>query len=298
MRLVEWSAADGTRIRARLFGDPGAACRIVCLPGLTRNSRDFDGIAAALTEDPNRPRTVLAVDFRGRGLSDRPGAATYRPDVEAADVIAGLDMLGWKTPAFIGTSRGGIVTMILAATVPDRVGPVVLNDIGPVIALPGLVAIRDRMAETIATPRKTWDEAVEGVRRAMGPSFPKLADSGWRRITARLYRDDGGAAVLDYDPALFDAFAAFDPTVGIPDFWPIFDALAPRPVLAIRGALSDLLSAETFAEMGARLPGMISHVVPDEGHAPLLDDAETIAITRDFVDSAGPIGGNTMQPGG
>jgi pimeloyl-ACP methyl ester carboxylesterase len=291
MRIVDWTAADGTRIVARLHGDPGAARRIVCLPGLTRNGRDFESLAAALTADPATPRAVLAVDFRGRGLSGRPGAETYRPDVEAADVLAGLDVLGWNRPSFVGTSRGGIVTMVLAATAPERVGPVVLNDIGPVIALPGLVAIRDRMAAAIASPPVDWPSAIASLRRAMGASFPTLDDAGWLRVAGRLMRDVDGVPAYDYDPALFDAFGGFDPSVGIPAFWPAFEALAPRPVLAIRGVLSDLLDEATLEEMAARLPGLEIHRVPDEGHAPLLDDAPTIVRIRAFLDATAPAGG-------
>jgi pimeloyl-ACP methyl ester carboxylesterase len=288
MRLVDWTAADGTRIVARLHGNTNAARRIVCLPGLTRNSRDFEGLAGALTRDPECPRAILAVDFRGRGLSGRPGADSYRPDVEATDVLAGLDRLGWQRPAFVGTSRGGIVTMVLAATAPDRVGPVVLNDIGPVLSLGGLVAIRDRMGRARSNPPADWEAAIAGLRRSMGRAFTALGDVDFRRLAARLYRDVDGVPVADYDPALYDAFAGFDPAVGIPPFWPLFEALAPRPVLAIRGDTSDLLDEATLAEMAARHAGMQVHRVPGEGHAPLLDDAPTQARIAAFLDAAEP----------
>lgn len=290
MRLIEWTAPDGVRIVARLyeptrpFGRP-----VVCLPGLTRNSRDFDSLAEVLAGHSERPRTVLAVDYRGRGLSGYAEPATYRPDVEAADVVTGLDSLGWIDPAVVGTSRGGIIAMLLAATQPKRAGPVVLNDIGPVIDLPGLVAIRERMdAMLTGDGPDGWDEIVAGLKVHMGPAFPALTEDDWQAFARQMYREDasGGRPVLDYDPALLSAFADFDPTVGVPPFWPIFAALAPRPVLTIRGETSDLLSEETLVAMQAAMPAMEIHRVAGEGHAPLLRDAATIERIRDFLERA------------
>lgn len=284
---IEWAAGDGTKIFGRLRGPATSPLRpVVCLPGLTRNGRDFDGIAAALAAGP-RARRVLAVDFRGRGRSGYADPATYRPDVEGDDVIAGLDRLGWRTPAYLGTSRGGIVTMVLAARNGDRVGPVILNDIGPVVSIEGLIAIRDRMAANISRPPQDWAGAVADLRAHMGPGFPALTDEDWQRFARQIYRTDaGGLPVLDYDPGLLTAFAAFDPAVGYPPLWPLFEALAPRPVMTVRGETSDLLDGETLAGMVERLPDMQVHHVPDQGHAPLLDDAPTIeAITR-FLDEA------------
>jgi pimeloyl-ACP methyl ester carboxylesterase len=204
--------------------------------------------------------------------------------VEAGDVLAGLDALGIQKAAVVGTSRGGIVAMIIAATAPARLGPVVLNDIGPVIEIGGLLAIRERMGVMLGHAVDGWDAAVADLEATMGRSFTAMADEDWLAFARQMYREDAaGRPVLDYDPALLSTFGAFDPAVGIPPFWPAFEALAGRPVLAIRGENSDLLSEATLAEMSRRLPGMQIHRVPREGHAPLLQDAPTIRRTADFL---------------
>jgi pimeloyl-ACP methyl ester carboxylesterase len=286
-RLIDWIAGDGTRLVARLREPVSPAARpVLCLPGLTRNSRDFERLAQALSTG-DRPRSVAAMDYRGRGLSGYADPATYRPDVEAIDVIAGLDRLGWSTPAIVGTSRGGLITMILASSAPDRVGPLVLNDIGPVIDIGGLLAIRDRMRSMLSAPPPDWASAVSDLRATMGLAFTAMPDSDWLGFARQMYRDDGtGRPVLDYDPRLFDAFANFDPEVDIEPLWPLLEALAPRKVLAIRGENSDLLNEETLAEMARRVPGMEIHRVAGEGHAPLLNDEPTIERIRRFFDEA------------
>jgi pimeloyl-ACP methyl ester carboxylesterase len=283
--IVEWTAADGTRLAATVRGPADApGLPVLCLPGLTRNGRDFAVLAEALAGDPSRPRRVICMDFRGRGLSGHADPATYRPDVEAGDVLAGLDAMGIPKVAVVGTSRGGIVAMIIAATAPARLGPVVLNDIGPVIEIGGLLAIRERMGVMLGHAIDSWDAAVADLKATMGRSFTAMADEDWLAFARQMYREDAaGRPVLDYDPALLSTFGSFDPAVGIPPFWPAFEALAGRPVLAIRGENSDLLSETTLAEMSRRLPGMQIHRVPREGHAPLLQDAPTIRRIADFL---------------
>lgn len=287
-RAVSWTAADGTRLAGTIRTPDGATgLPVLCLPGLTRNGRDFAAVADALAAGP-APRTVVTMDFRGRGASAYADPASYRPDEEAADTVAGLDALGIGKAAVIGTSRGGIVAMVLAATAPERLGPVVLNDIGPVIETAGLAAIASRMTLTLGHPVDDLDAAVADLKATMGRTFTDLDDAGWRRVAEAIYRTgDDGRPVLDYDPALYDAFATFDPAVGLPAFWPAFEALAPRPVLVIRGMNSDLLSEATVAAMAARIPGVSVHRVPGEGHAPLLADAPTIAAVRAFLDRSG-----------
>ncbi|WP_075215901.1 alpha/beta fold hydrolase [Mongoliimonas terrestris] len=287
VRPIDWTAADGTRLGGTIREPAGAAGRpVLCLPGLTRNGRDFETLAAALSSG-DHPRTVVTMDFRGRGRSAYADPATYRPDVEAADVVAGLDSLGIETPAIVGTSRGGIVTMILAATAPARVGPVVLNDIGPVIETAGLAAIASRMNLTLGHAITTWDEAVADLKATMGLTFTTLSDEDWTAVARAMYREDAdGRPVLDYDPRLFDAFATFDPAKGLPPFWPAYLALGDRPVMVIRGEASDLLSEATVAEMAAKLPHVTVLRVPHQGHAPTLTDAPTIAAVRAFLDRA------------
>lgn len=286
MREADWRAADGTRIVATLHGPERTGhAPVLCLPGLTRNARDFTVLAEAIAGDPLKPRTVVAVDFRGRGRSDAAPPETYRPDVEAADVVAGLDALGIAKAAVVGTSRGGIVAMILAATVGERVGPVVLNDIGPVIERGGLLAIRERMGSMLGEPVRDWAGAVSDLRATMGRSFTALSEADWLAFAHQMYREVDGRPVLDYDPALLGAFASFDPEVGYPPFWPLYEALGERRVLAIRGANSDLLSQETLHAMASALPRVETLTVPDEGHAPLLTDAPTIRRILDFLNA-------------
>ena len=287
-RIVEWFATDGTRLAATLRGPvEGATLPVLLLPGLTRNGRDFARLAEALSGDPDRPRLTVAMDFRGRGLSGRADPATYRPDVEAQDVLAGLDRLGIGQAAIVGTSRGGIVAMILAATAGGRVGPVVLNDIGPVIELTGLVAIRDRMGTMLGDPPADWASAVADLKAVMAARFTAMSDDDWRAFAYQMYREDeAGRPVLDYDPALLRAFAGFDPKTGLAPLWPVFEALGQRPVLAVRGENSDLLSEATLTEMQVRLPQLQIHRVPDEGHAPLLRDRPTIRRIAGFLGAA------------
>lgn len=283
-RIVEWAAADGTRLAATLRGpDASDAMPVLCLPGLTRNGRDFAALAEVLSAGPNGRRTIC-MDFRGRGLSGWADPATYRPDVEAADTFAGLDHFGITKVAVVGTSRGGIVAMLLAATAGDRIGPVVLNDIGPVIERDGLLSIRDRMQGTVGAPLADFAAAAQALGRFLRADFPALNEADWLRLARQTHREDAdGRPVLDYDPALAAAFGSFDPNKGLPPFWPAYDALADRPVLVVRGAKSDLLSEQTVAEMVARLPRVTIHRVPDEGHAPLLWDAPTIGRIQAFL---------------
>lgn len=283
-RDISWTAADGTLLAGRIHEPPGTTgLPVLCLPGLTRNGRDFDRLVGALTTG-SAPRTVISMDFRGRGRSGHADPATYRPDVEAADTLAGLRHIGIPQAAFVGTSRGGIVAMILAMTAPAVVGPVVLNDIGPVIELSGLKAIKARIGMMAGDRHPDWTSAVSDLKATMGRSFTRLSDDDWLAVARQMYRrDPDGRPVLDYDPALVAAFSTFDETVGLPPFWPAFEALGDRKVLVIRGENSDLLSEETVAEMARRLPRTEVHRVPGEGHAPLLWDAPTLGRIRDFL---------------
>lgn len=283
-RIVEWTAADGTRLAATVRGpDTPGALPVLCLPGLTRNGRDFAALAEALSTGPTGRRTIC-MDFRGRGLSGWTDPATYRPDVEANDTIAGLDHLDLAKVAVVGTSRGGIVAMLLAAMAGDRVGPMVLNDIGPVIERAGLIAIRDRMQGTVGAPLPDFDAAARALRRFLEADFPALTETDWLRLARQTHREDSdGRPILDYDPALAAAFGGFDLEQGLPPFWPAYDALGDRPILVVRGENSDILAEQTVTEMVGRLPRVSVHRVRDEGHAPLLWDAPTIARIAAFL---------------
>lgn len=285
-RIVQAQAADGLKLGARIFeaDTPGERLPAVCLAGLTRNGRDFAALARALAANALSPRTVVAIDSRGRGLSDRdPDPSNYTVVREADDALAFLDRLGIGRAILVGTSRGGLLAPLVAAKRPGLVRGVVLNDIGPVIETGGLVRIRSYVGA--APARASLDEAAAALQALHGAYFPGLDAVGWLAFAAATHRnveDDGKGVVLDYDPALARALDGLDAGKGAPPAWELFDALNDVPVLLVRGALSDLLSAETAAAMAARHPDLAVHTVANEGHAPLLADAETIAVVARF----------------
>ncbi|MCP8938395.1 alpha/beta hydrolase [Alsobacter sp. SYSU M60028] len=277
------SARDGLRLHARDYGErAGDALPVVCLAGLTRNAADFHDLALALSGHARRPRRVVAPDYRGRGLSDWDGDwRRYDPRVEADDLIAVLTALGVTEAVFVGTSRGGLVTMALGAMQPGRIRGVVLNDVGPVIEAGGLIRIRAQMAG-LPAPRD-MAEAAQMMRHLNGAQFPKLADDDWLAWARATWREENGRLVASRDPNLLRGLEAMDLEAPLPALWPLFEALAHVPALAIRGANSDILSEATLAEMARRHPRLETLTVPDQGHAPLLRDAPTIARVAAFV---------------
>lgn len=274
---------DGLRLHARVYGDPGGPrLPVVCLPGLTRNTRDFHGLATYLREAaPNR--RVVAFDYRGRGLSDRdPDWRNYNLAVEARDIVDGLAALGIPRAAFVGTSRGGLILHILATTAPGMLAAIVLNDVGPVIGREGLAHIRGYLQRP-ARPQ-TMDDAIRSQKDLHGPAFPALGDADWRRMAEAIYRIEDGRPVADFDPALVNTLATADPDAPIADLWPQFDLLAGLPVLVLRGETSRLLEAATVEEMHRRHPDLTSIDVPGQGHPPLLETAGLPDIIARFIE--------------
>ncbi len=278
---------DGLRLHVHCFGQRGAAgLPVVCLPGLARTGADFDALAHALADDPAHPRWVIALDSRGRGRSDYDrDAKNYNPAVELADVLAALTALGIERACFIGTSRGGILVMLLAAARPDVIAGAVLNDIGPVIEAAGLIRIKSYVGK-LQQP-KDFDDGGEILRRLFGPQFPRLTAEDWRRAAQRMWEEREGQLRPRYDVKLADALADVDPEHPAPTLWAQFDALAGIPLMVIRGANSDILSRETVAAMRERRPDASFIEVPDEGHPALLADAGTIGRIADFVAACG-----------
>lgn len=279
-------APDGLMLRARVYG-PETSPRLpaVCLPGLTRNSHDFDMLARALSTGPGA-RRVVAVDYRGRGLSNRDvDWRKYDVGVETGDVLSQLASLSISRALFIGTSRGGLITMATAAVAPDMLAGAALNDIGPVLDRRGLDRIRGYVGKL--KPPKNWDEAVELLKFTTGGSFTQVAPEDWRAFAEGTWREEDGTLVINYDPALMLSFATmnFD---ALPDLWPAFEGLNSIPLLAIRGEGSDLLSEETLAEMARRHPRCATFIVPGQGHAPLLRDETSIGRIRGFLDEVDP----------
>ncbi len=263
-------AEDGTRLAYR---DEGAGMPLLCLPGLTRSMADFDYLIPHLP-----PLRLIRMDYRGRGQSDWTGAATYTVPQEAKDALALLDHLGVAKAAILGTSRGGLIGMLLGATARDRVAGLILNDVGPEIARDGLTRIFDYVGRNPAG--RTTEGYAERLSRT--PGFQGVPMSRWLEEARKLSVETPEGLRIPYDPALREAFlAAFEgPPV---DLWPLFDALQGLPLALIRGANSDLLTAETVARMRALRPDMGFTEVPDRAHIPFLDEPESVALILDFL---------------
>lgn len=265
-------AEDGARLAYR---DEGQGTPLLCLAGLTRTMADFDYLLPHLP-----PVRLIRMDYRGRGASDWTGPATYTVEQEGRDALRLLDHLGVAQAVILGTSRGGLIGMVLGALARDRVRGLILNDVGPEIARDGLVRIFDYVGRNPAG--KTHQGFAELLSRS--PGFAGVPMSRWLE-EARKHAIEGPEGLrIPYDPALREAFlTAFDgPPV---DLWPLFDALQGLPLALIRGANSDLLTAETVARMRARRPDMALAEVPGRAHIPFLDEPEAVALIRAFLAS-------------
>ncbi|KFG70001.1 alpha/beta hydrolase [Microvirga sp. BSC39] len=276
------SAADGLRLYTRDY-DPGiaGALPVVCLSGLTRSSEDFHELAVALSRDASRPRRVLSLDYRGRGRSDwDKDWRNYDIKIELNDVLQVLTVAGIEKAVFVGTSRGGLITMALSAIRPPLIAGAVLNDIGPVLEAGGLSRIRGYVGK-LPTPRTT-DEAMQILQQASAAEFPAFTDEQWQALVRVTWREVDGQFVLNYDPNLMKTLEASDPEAPLPDLWPLFEGLKPFPLLVVRGEHSDLLSAGTVQAMQERHPRLTAITVPGQGHAPALDGNLTWVI-EEFV---------------
>ncbi|WP_027057701.1 alpha/beta fold hydrolase [Mesorhizobium loti] len=281
-----YAAPDGLKLHARVYGKANTSdWPVVCLPGLTRNARDFHELALYLSQRAGTSRQVVAFDYRGRGMSAYdPEIAHYNIGVEAGDILAGLAALGIDHAAFIGTSRGGLIIHVLGALKPAVLKAIVLNDIAPVIEAEGLANIRSYL-ERSPKP-KTFDEAVDAQWRTHGGDFPALTHADWARMVGALYRNTDVGLVPDFDPALIDTLAGIDFSKPLPDLWPQFDALNAVPLLAIRGGNSKLLSTATLEDMQKRHPGMETITVEGQGHAPFLETGNLPSAIATFLDRA------------
>lgn len=272
----QFAAADGRRIAYEDSGGPGPV--VLCLAGVTRDARDFAPVAKHLA---GRYR-VLRIDSRGRGQSDRAEdpVAEYTVPVETGDALGLLDHLKIPRAAVIGTSRGGVLGMILGATQRARLSCLVLNDVGPVIERKGL---DDIMVYLGIEPRVDSFEALAaGLQHLLRPTFPDVSLERWLEFARATHRDEGGRPRLSYDARLRDAVAV-QLENSPPDLWQLFAALEGLPILTIRGANSVLFSAGTLAEMARRRPDMAEVTVPNRGHAPFLDEPEALAAIDAFL---------------
>jgi pimeloyl-ACP methyl ester carboxylesterase len=275
--MVEWSdgywmSSDGLRLHYRDYAGNPSRPPIVCIPGLTRNARDFEGVAARLAGDWR----VICVDLRGRGESAHArDSSTYMPLAYVEDMEALFGALGLERVILFGTSLGGLITMLLALRDNSRIAAALLNDIGPVLDLTGLDRIRSYVGKSQAWP--TWLHAARFLQEAQGDVYPKWDLDRWLVHAKRVCRlTSSGRIVFDYDMRIAEPFKAPEGPVGV-DLWPAFRALAGRPALVVRGAHSDLLSEATVTAMKAENPDLESVTIPDVGHAPTLDEPEAQA---------------------
>lgn len=280
-----FTAPNGVKTYFRRYPGHGSVQKapVICLHGLTRNSRDFEAVSPRLAAAGH---DVIAIDVRGRGKSDYdPNPDNYTPAVYVQDVIGVLNKADWSEAIFIGTSMGGLMTMIHAALEPARIKAAIINDIGPVIDPKGLSRIQGYVGG--AGPFASWDEAADAVRAINGVAFPnETGQDFWIAFARRVCREtQSGEIVFDYDKNISKPVQAGQ--AAPPDMWPLFDALAEKPLLLIRGALTDLLSEDTVQEMARRCPHMERVDVPNVGHAPLLTEPSAREAIDGFLSKHG-----------
>ena len=256
---------------------------VICLPGLTRNGRDFRDVAHFLSNNSHAQRDVHTIDYRGRGLSEWDSNwKNYAVPIEALDVIDVLAALNIHQAAFIGTSRGGIITMVMAGLQPTAIGACILNDIGPVVESDGLIRISSYVGR-IPLPR-TWSEATNSVRDLNRKKFPAIPDEMWDDIARQWYNEKKGRPAPGYDPELKNALSVLDGPM--PTLWPQFQALTRVPVMVIRGERSDILLTKTVEQMRERHPMFESFTVLGQGHAPFLKDKLSLEAIATFLQSS------------
>jgi pimeloyl-ACP methyl ester carboxylesterase len=290
LREVFYSSPDGLALFARDYGDPLSPwLPVVCLPGLTRSSRDFHQLATYLTQHRHRPRRVVAFDYRGRGRSQwdaDPGK--YNPLTELADILSGMTALGLGRAIVVGTSRGGILGMLMGLSRPATVSALVLNDVGPVLEARGLARIKSYVGRTPSPD--DWNDAAQIQRRLHGGQFTAWGKADWDYFARLTYREDGERPVPDCDPALSATLDGIELDLPIPTMWDEFRALKEIPILSIRGANSDMLSTETVQRMVSEHPRVETVTVANEGHAPLFRRSSLLARVSAFITSReGPL---------
>jgi pimeloyl-ACP methyl ester carboxylesterase len=282
---ITWRSADGLSLYARDYPGEAGKTPVICIHGLTRNSKDFEELAPLIQATGRR---VLVVDVRGRGRSDRdPLPMNYHGGTYAADVMALFAQEGIERAIFVGTSMGGLITMILASFAPQIIAAAVLNDVGPELSPVGIARINSYVGQ--GKPVETWADAAAYMKSINGAAFPELGDDEWRSFARRTFREEGGKPMLDYDANIALAFKPdpSQPAPPMPDMWPLFRALiAAGPVLLIRGGLSDLIDAPIAAKMREAAPDMAYAEVPNVGHAPMLTEPQAWSAIEAFLERA------------
>ena len=274
-----WTSEDGLKLHYRDYAGGEGKPPLVCLPGLTRNARDFEELASAFAGDWR----VICIENRGRGDSEySPDPSTYNPAQYVQDLMVLLDEQGIDRFVSVGTSLGGLMTFLLAATSPGRLAGAVINDIGPVIEASGLERIKDYVGQGRNFP--TWMHAARALEETMPDAYPRFEMADWLALAKRLMTlSSNNRIVFDYDMRIAEPLSAEAANAAPPDMWPMLDALKQVPVLLVRGAVSDILSPETHAAMLDRLPLAEGVVVDDVGHAPLLTEPEVVEGLRQML---------------
>ena len=277
---IVWSSADGLSLYAKSYGPASAPLSVLCIHGLTRNHKDFEPMIAAL---PGHYRFV-AVDVRGRGRSAHdPEHKNYNPAIYAKDMGLLLDKLGIRRAVLIGTSMGGLISLMMMRRTPKRIAGVVLNDVGPVVEKTGIARIAGYAGKV--QPVTDWQSAAAAVKTIQGQAFPDMPEERWMDFARRTYKElPSGEVVLDYDPNIARSLGKVKPGA-VTNFalWRMFGGLKKAPLLVVRGAKSDILSEKTAQEMVRRHPDARLATVPRVGHAPILDEPEAVSSISDFL---------------
>ncbi|MEN8891653.1 alpha/beta fold hydrolase [Planktotalea arctica] len=271
--MPRFETSDGLSL---FYQDAGTGLPLLCLSGLTRDSRDFEYVLPYL-----KGCRVIRLDYRGRGQSDwAEDFSTYNIMREAQDAVELLDHLGLEKAAILGTSRGGLIAMGLAATLKARLIGVALNDIGPELDPKGLEVIMGYLG--VKPKARTLEEAASARAHVMRDLFPNVPQARWMEEAAKFFVQTDAGLNLTYDPKLRDAVEASS-HAAVPDLWPWFEALSGLPCAIIRGANSDLLTQDCFDEMLERLPDASGAVIPDRAHVPFLDEPEAVALLQAWI---------------
>ncbi len=275
--MAGFTTSDGKRIH---YTDTGSGQPLLCLAGLTRCGRDFSHLVPHVTD-----LRMITMDYRGRGQSDYdPDYMNYNVLREGRDATELMDHLGLDRVTLLGTSRGGLIAMTLAATQPHRLAGVILNDVGPVVSPEGIARIMDYVGK--APMSKTYDQAAQAMHAALVAQFPDIPAKVWRQQVETQYDETPDGLALRYDPKLRDALIEQAAAGPVPDLWPLFEALRGLPTGVIRGENSDILAPGTLAEMQVRHPEMLIAVIPNRGHVPFLDEPQSLALIRSVLERA------------
>ncbi|MEQ9314601.1 MAG: alpha/beta hydrolase [Henriciella sp.] len=280
MTDIQYRSPDGLELYARAYGPEDAPLTALCMHGLTRNHKDFEPTIEALG---GRYR-FIAVDVRGRGHSAyATDPAQYTPAVYAGDMVSLLDHLKLEKAVLIGTSMGGLMSMVMASSAPERIVGIVLNDVGPTVEAAGLNRIAAYAGK--GAPMKSWDEAADAVAKSQAIAFPDYGKEDWIAFAKRTCRvSDDGEICLDYDPAITATLGEVKPSLLTRiAMWRLFNSLKPFPLLIIRGETSDVFAQKTADLMVKRHPDAAFVNIPGRGHAPMLDEPAAVTAISDFL---------------